>query len=274
LTEQIIPRLLGKNVVVTGAAGLLGKEHCRAILLNGGNPILLDNDQNRLEKTITELKDEFGISVSGYDCDITDESVLLDVASRIELRFGLVEGLVNNASVNPSVENESSNFDRVETFSKSRWMRELEVGLYGSFLCTKIFGSRLREMKRPGSVVMISSDHGLIAPKQSLYRGTSMSEQNPVKPVTYSVVKHGQIGLSRYFSTYWAEFGIRVNSLCPGGVANNQNAQFVERVNQEIPLGRLADKTEYHGALIFLLSDESTYMTGANLVVDGGRSTW
>lgn len=267
-------RLRDKNVIVTGAAGLLGKEHCRAVLLNGGTPILLDNNPLALNQVTTQLESEFNLQINSFLCDITNEAGLIKVANEIESRIGIVNGLVNNASVNPSVENKSSNFDRVEAFSKERWLYELEVGLYGSFLCTKIFGGRLRELKLPGSIVMISSDHGLIAPKQNLYNIGLENNLNPVKPVTYSVVKHGQIGLAKYFATYWPENGIRVNALCPGGVANNQNAEFVERVNKEIPLGRLANKDEYHGALIFLLSDESTYMTGATLTIDGGRSAW
>jgi NAD(P)-dependent dehydrogenase (short-subunit alcohol dehydrogenase family) len=274
LTSDLSKRLNGKTVVVTGAAGLLGREHCRAILLNGGTPVLLDSDASSLELAITALKEEFHIPITGFVCDITDESVLKEISQEIESKLGLVNGLVNNASVNPSVENKKSNFDRVETLSKEVWVRELEVGLYGTFLCTKIFGGRLKELKKPGSIIMISSDHGIIAPKQSLYKLSTESDSHPVKPVTYSVVKHGQIGLAKYFSTYWAEFGIRINALCPGGVENNQNKDFMERVSHEIPLGRLAHRNEYHGALVFLLSDESSYMTGANLVVDGGRSVW
>jgi NAD(P)-dependent dehydrogenase (short-subunit alcohol dehydrogenase family) len=274
LTKLLSSRLQGKRVVVTGAAGLLGKEHCRAVILNGGIPILLDNNEFNLQKVAGELYVEFGHTIESFTCDITDEIILNKIADLIESKLGLVEGLVNNASVNPSVENSDSNFDRVETLSKNRWLRELEVGLYGSFLCTKIFGGRLNDQKRSGSIVMISSDHGLIAPKQTLYARESDTGFNPVKPVTYSVVKHGQIGLARYFSTYWAENGIRVNALCPGGVENGQNTDFIKRVNKEIPLGRLADKSEYHGALIFLLSDDSSYMTGATLTVDGGRSVW
>lgn len=267
-------RLFGKTIVVTGAAGLLGKEHCRAIILNGGTPVLLDSDAARLEVTRNSLTQEFNLAITGFTCDITNEASLREISAEIESKIGLVSGLVNNASVNPSVENKNSNFDRVETLSREVWLRELEVGLYGTFLCTKIFGGRLKELKKSGSIVIVSSDHGIIAPKQSLYELNKNSDLNPVKPVTYSVVKHGQIGLARYFSTYWAEFGIRVNALCPGGVENNQNLDFIKRVSNEIPLGRLAHKNEYHGALVFLLSDDSTYMTGASLVIDGGRSVW
>ena len=126
-----------------------------------------------------------------------------------------------------------------------------------------------------GSLVHIASDHGIIAPNQSLYRVEGIEERNqPVKPITYSVVKHGLIGLSRYLSTYWGSHGIRSNSICPGGVRNNQNQEFLEKFNRLVPLGRPAEPDEYRGALVFLLSDESSYMTGANLVIDGGRSVW
>lgn len=140
-------RLLGKNVVVTGAAGLLGREHCRAILLNGGTPVLLDNDTESLEETISILNDEFKKSIKGFVCDIVEETALREISAEIESSIGIIDGLVNNASVNPSVENTKANFETVETLSKQVWDHELEVGLYGTFLCTKVFGGRLKNLK-------------------------------------------------------------------------------------------------------------------------------
>ena len=144
----------------------------------------------------------------------------------------------------------------------------------GAFLCSQVIGSEMARRKC-GVIVNIASDLALIGPDQRLYRKEGLREdQQPVKPVSYSVVKTGLIGLTRYLATYWAADGVRVNSISPGGVFNGQPQPFLDRISQLIPLGRMADITEYEGALLFLCSDASSYMTGANLVIDGGRSCW
>ena len=148
------------------------------------------------------------------------------------------------------------------------WNKDIAVGLTGSFLCTKHFGNLISQNKNGGSIINISSDLGLIGPKQSLY------SQNNVKPVSYSVVKSGIIGLTRYTATYWADKNVRCNALCPGGIENNQPEIFLRKINQEIPLGRLAKKNEYQGTIIWMLSDASNYLNGAIIPVDGGRTAW
>lgn len=151
---------------------------------------------------------------------------------------------------------------------------DLDVGLGGAFNCAKVFGVQMAR-QGVGVIVNIASDLGVIAPDQRLYRVEGREpEQQPVKPVTYSVVKHGLLGLTKYLATYWCEQGVRCNALSPGGVYAGQNDVFVSKLTQLIPLGRMADADEYRGAIAFLCSDASSYMNGANLVVDGGRSTW
>ena len=268
-------RLLGKNFVVTGAMGLLGKQHVLAILSEGGKAALIDIDSAQMENFIRELPKNQRNNVIPIECDISQENEVVQAASMIRKTFGAVHGLVNNAAINASVEKNLDRFERFETITYNSWKEELDIGLWGSILCSRIFGLLMIESGIKGSVVNISSDHGLIAPNQNLYKIDGLlDEDQPVKPVTYSVIKHGLIGLTRYLATYWSASGIRINTLCPGGVLNNQNEQFISRINSLIPLGRMANPNEYWGALIFLLSDESSYMTGSTMVLDGGRSIW
>jgi NAD(P)-dependent dehydrogenase (short-subunit alcohol dehydrogenase family) len=268
-------RLSENLVVITGATGLLGKQHAYAVLEESGRVVLLDINQSALDEFASELSNQYPGSFLALKCDISNEQEILDALSAVQKAFGTPNGLVNNAAINPSVEKNSRRFSRIEDITKSEWDLEFQVGLWGSFLCSRIFGAAMIEAGISGSIVNISSDHGLIAPNQNLYKvdGLKDSEQ-PVKPVTYSVIKHGLIGLTRYLATYWADSDIRVNTLCPGGVLNGQNEQFLNRFNSIVPMGRPARPSEYQGALKFMLSEESSYMTGSTVVIDGGRSVW
>jgi NAD(P)-dependent dehydrogenase (short-subunit alcohol dehydrogenase family) len=166
------------------------------------------------------------------------------------------------------------NFSRLENFPLAQWEGDIAVGLTGAFLCSKVFGNHMAT-SGGGVIVNVASDLALIAPDQRIYRQSGVSEQmQPVKPVTYSVVKSGLVGLTRYLASYWADKKVRVNAISPGGVYNGQPEDFVVRLTNLIPLGRMAAINEYQGAIVFLCSDASSYMTGANLVVDGGRSCW
>jgi NAD(P)-dependent dehydrogenase (short-subunit alcohol dehydrogenase family) len=207
--------------------------------------------------------------------DITEKSEVEKLAAEVLRRFGRVDILINNAANNPKVESPGDLVkSRLENFAIEQWKADLAVGLTGAFLCSQIFGREMARAKR-GVIVNVASDLAIIAPDQRLYREEGLpDEQQPAKPVSYSVVKTGLMGLTRYLATYWAAEGVRVNALSPGGVYNNQPASFVHRISQLIPLGRMAGISEYQGALLFLCSDASSYMTGANLVIDGGRSCW
>jgi NAD(P)-dependent dehydrogenase (short-subunit alcohol dehydrogenase family) len=266
--------LTNKVVVVTGAAGLLGKNHVQAIANAGGTPVLIDIDKPRLQSTVEEFKNTYNTEFVHFVVDITDENQVKSCCEKIIQNFGHIDGLVNNAANNPKIEADGVNEQsRLENFNIESWQEDISVGLTGAFLCTKYFGAAIA--KQGGSIVNISSDLGLIAPDQRLYEKLGMpSENQPVKPVTYSVVKTGLIGLSRYTATYWAKQGVRCNSLCPGGVENSQDPSFVAKLTSLIPLGRMAKQNEYQGSLVFLLSDASSYITGTELIADGGRTAW
>jgi NAD(P)-dependent dehydrogenase (short-subunit alcohol dehydrogenase family) len=207
--------------------------------------------------------------------DITKEADVDRVLDQALARHGRIDGLINNAANNPTI-NEVAEIEssRLETFSRARWDADVAVGLTGAFLCSRVLGTHMARQGK-GVIVNIASDLALIGPDQRLYRRPGLPEdQQPVKPVTYSVVKTGLIGLTRYLATYWADRGVRVNSLSPGGVYDGQPTEFVEQVASRIPLARMARADEYQGAIVFLCSDASSYMTGANLIIDGGRTCW
>jgi NAD(P)-dependent dehydrogenase (short-subunit alcohol dehydrogenase family) len=198
-----------------------------------------------------------------------------EVKDLILKKYGHIDILINNAAIDPKVKQESTiNLSRFENFLLDQWNIELAVGLTGAMLCSQIFGFQMAKQKK-GVILNISSDLGIISPDQRLYRKEGLEDhQQPVKPVTYSVIKHGLIGLTKYIATYWTEQGVRANTLCPGGVYNNQPDGFVERISNLIPMGRMAQIDELKGALLFLISDSSSYVNGATIVVDGGRSIW
>ena len=279
MTDKDIRELFSlkdKIIVVTGAAGLLGKKHAEAIAGFGGTPILLDIRAKEVDDLANVIREKFDVPSRGYVVDITDEKLVKKNAEELLATFGQINGLVNNAANNPKVEEPGeTDFSRLENFPMDVWSQDLAVGLTGAYLCSKWYGTALASNTNGGAIVNIASDLGLIAPDQRLYRNTDRSEeQQPVKPVSYSVVKSGLIGLSRYLSTYWPQKNVRSNVICPGGIFNNQNDVFLAAVKERIPMGRMGNVDELQGALVFLLSDASSYMTGAILSVDGGRTAW
>lgn len=259
--------LAGHCVVVTGAAGLLGQQHCSAVIEQGGSVIAVDIDVDRLDVLRTDLNSD---RLRVADLDITDRNAVEDYFQQKPIDTGLSVGLVNNAAVNPKAEGDRGAFSRLESLHLDQWNFELSVGLTGALIMTQVIGSEMARRGK-GSIVNISSDHGVIAPDQGLYGGP---DSDRVKPVTYSVVKHGLIGLTRYTATYWAHKGVRANSLCPGGVFDGQDELFLREFVKRVPVGRMARPDEYRGALAYMLSDASSYMTGATIIVDGGRTAW
>ena len=254
----------GEVVIITGGGGLLGRQHVAAVTEAGGTPVVLDIDADRVAAA----------ECAAHAVDITSEEALAEVAQTILKELGTPYGLINNAAVDPKVDGQNGRLTRLEHFPLATWEHELRVGLTGAFLCAQVFGTLMAEAGR-GAIVNISSDLGLIAPDQRLYRQEGLAdEEQPVKPVTYSVIKHGIIGLTRYLATYWADRGVRANALAPGGIYNEHPEPFVQKLTALIPMGRMARRDEYRAAIRFLISDASSYMTGQTLVMDGGRSAW
>jgi NAD(P)-dependent dehydrogenase (short-subunit alcohol dehydrogenase family) len=269
-------RLDGKVIVITGAAGFLGRMHADAVASFGGIPILLDLKQEKVEDLSNALNIKYNIDSQGFVVDITKEKDISNNVKKIVKKYGHIDGLINNAANNPKMESNSEiNFSRLENFSIDTWNSDISIGLTGAFLCSKYYGLEISKNPNGGSIINISSDLGLISPDQRLYAEKGvLDELQPVKPITYSVIKTGLIGLTRYLSTYWISKNVRCNAICPGGVENGQSQDFLNNVNSRIPMNRLAKPDEYQGTLVWMLSDASSYLNGAIVAVDGGRTAW
>jgi NAD(P)-dependent dehydrogenase (short-subunit alcohol dehydrogenase family) len=269
--------LTGRVAIITGGAGLLGRKHAEAIAEMGGIPVLVDLRGDQAEASAKEIGAAFGVRALGLSCDITKPEMVREVLSTCLTTFGSVEVLINNAANDPKVGNEAQpgmQWSRFENFPLDVWCRDLSVGLTGAFLCSQIIGSEMAR-RGQGVILNVASDLAIIAPDQRIYRQPELAdEEQPVKPVTYSVTKTGLIGLTRYLATYWAGRNVRVNAISPGGVYTDQDSVFVERLTGLIPLGRMASVDEYKAAIVFMVSDASAFMTGTNVVIDGGRTCW
>ena len=266
--------LTNKNILITGAAGLLGYEHCIALLDVGARVIMTDVDIKRLKQNkLRLLKKNKNFKIEYFKMNVCSEKSIIKVLNSIKKKFFNIDVLVNNACLNPKFSNkfEIKNTN-LENFSLKLWNKELQVGLTGAFLCAKIFGNYMKKNKNGGVIINIASEYSVITPDHRIY-----SKNNGIKkfkPITYPVIKTGLIGLTKYLATYWSKENIRCNAFSPGGVRENQDKHFMSKIKKLIPMGRMAKPNEYHSVLQFLCSDASSYLNGQNILMDGGRSIW
>ena len=267
--------MTGRVAVITGGAGLLGVKHAEALAEAGCIPVLLDLPHTAAETRARELADAFGLPATALRADITRPDDISRAVDVVLERYGRVDVLINNAANDPKVgPSQGVQWSRLENYPLEQWDSDLAVGLTGAFLCSRAFGSEMARRGR-GVILNVASDLAVIAPDQRIYRKEGLADdEQPVKPVTYSVVKTGLIGLTRYLATYWADAGVRANAISPGGIYVEQSDEFVQKLTRLIPAGRMARVDEYKAAVLFLCSDASSYMTGQNLVMDGGRTCW
>lgn len=266
MTNDKLFSLNNKTAIVTGALGLLGKKHCEALALAGANVVVADLDENGAVAFAETLGEEHG----GLKIDVTSEHSLKTAREQIMNRYGTIDILVNNAAINDMFENPgmAKELSAFENYPLDAFKKSLDVNITGVFLASQIFGSVMAELGS-GSIINIASTYGLVGPDQSIYKN-ECGEQTFYKSPVYPVTKGAVVNFTRFLAAYWGNKGVRVNTLSPGGVENGQNEFFVQNYSAKTLLGRMADPADYQGALVFLASDASAYMTGANLIVDGG----
>ena len=270
--------LTGKTALITGAAGLLGMEHAAALLASGATVILTDIGKDALAAAHTNLIQHYDSKkIIAILMDVAKPAAIRAVAAQIVTKDLRIDILVNNAAIDPKVKSKHGIMEssRLENFPLEQWELQVSVGLTGAFLCSQVFGSAMAKDGKGGVILNIASDLSVFSPDQRLYKKEGLdADMQAVKPVSYSVIKAGLVGLTRYLATYWADKNVRCNALSPGGVFNGQDEEFVKRLSRLIPLGRMAAIDEYRSAVQFLCSDAASYMSGQNVVVDGGRSVW
>lgn len=252
--------LSGDVVIVTGALGQLGGIYSRALAARGAKVAMLDVREDAAAAV------PGGISIAA---DVTDRASLEAALERIKRELGVPSGLINNAALDSPPDASGDENGPFETYPESSWDKVMAVNAKGVFLCCQVFGGCMAAVGR-GSIVNVASIYGMVSPDQALYEYRRQQGEVFFKPVAYAASKSSLYNLTRYLAAYWGRKGVRVNALSLAGVFNNQNPAFLEGYEGRIPVGRMARSDEYDGAIVFLLSRASSYMTGANLVVDGG----
>jgi len=258
--------LKNKTAIVTGALGLIGKKHCEALAAAGANVVVADVNGEKSKEFAAGL----GANHMGIGVDVTSEASLKAAKDAILAKYDSIDVLVNNAAINDMFENPAmaAELSAFENYPLDAFQKSLDVNVTGVFLCSQVFGTVMANQES-GSIINVASTYGMVGPDQSIYRN-ECGEQTFYKSAAYPVTKGAVINFTRFLAAYWGNKGVRVNTLSPGGVENSQNEFFVQNYSAKTLLGRMAQSNDYQGAVVFLASDASAYMTGANLVVDGG----
>jgi NAD(P)-dependent dehydrogenase (short-subunit alcohol dehydrogenase family) len=266
--------LEGKVALVTGSLGLLGRHHCHALAEADARVVVTDLDEGACRSFAAEIVASRTGDAMGLGIDVTKPDSVRHARDEVLKRFGHLDVLVNNAAINDMFENPATatELSKFENYPLDLWKKSFDVNITGMFLCSQILGTEMAKRGK-GSIINIASTYGIVAPDQSLYRRPDGS-QRFYKSATYPTTKGAVIAFTRFLAAYWGKSGVRVNTLSPGGVENAQDETFVQAYASRTPLGRMAQPTDYKGAIVFLASDASCYMTGANLVVDGGWTAW
>jgi NAD(P)-dependent dehydrogenase (short-subunit alcohol dehydrogenase family) len=258
--------LTDRVAIITGGAGLLASEHAIALSEFGAKVVLADFNEEKCNEAIEILKQQNINAIAKY-CDVTQKESWQQLLDDVLNEFGRIDILVNNAGF--TNQSKSANYDTTfEKFPLEDWNMIMNVNLTGTFLGCQVVGSKMVEQGK-GAIINIASLYGVVSPNHRIYPGTGISQ-----PVAYSVSKHGVVSLTKYLATLWAEKGVRVNSLTPGGIFNEHKGLFLERFQQLNPIGRMSDKTELRGGIVYLASDASSHVVGHNLIIDGGWTAW
>jgi NAD(P)-dependent dehydrogenase (short-subunit alcohol dehydrogenase family) len=263
--------LTGKIAVVTGGCGILGRHFCSALATYGAHVVVTDLDLEVCEALAKRLTERFGVSCLGAACDVSRPEDVTALTALVLERYGRVDVLLNNAANNSSDLNRY--FAAIEDYDLDTWRQVMAVNVDGLFLMAQAIGGQMAR-QGGGSIIQTASIYGVVAPDQRIYEGSCYEGRAINNPAVYSMSKAAVIGLTRHLATTWPDRGVRVNTLTPGGVESGQNETFQRRYGNRVPLGRMAQVGELMGAVIWLASDASSYVTGQNLIVDGGLTVW
>ncbi|GGH15564.1 short-chain dehydrogenase [Alsobacter metallidurans] len=263
--------LSGKVAVVTGGAGIIGQEIVAALADHGAAVAVVDLDEGKAKAVAAELAATYEVCTLGVGVDVADKASVVAMADAVERELGPIDVLHNNAAGKGA--SLDAFFEPLETFDLDTWRAIMAVNLDGMFLVAQAVGSRMAQRGR-GSIIQTASIYGAMGPDQRIYEGSEYLGRPINTPPIYSASKAGVIGLTRYLAAYWGKAGVRVNTLTPGGVESGQNERFSRQYGARVPMGRMALAHEMTGAVVYLASDASSYVTGQNLFVDGGLSAW
>jgi len=264
--------LTGKNAIVTGGAGILGSHFCMGLADAGANVAVVDLNLELARKTAENINAKYRGTAKAFYCDLTSEISVKQMVEDVVKEFGTINILHNNAAGKSKDLNEF--FAPFEEYDLDQWKEIMSTNLDSMFLVAKYVGKIMKEQGEGGSIIQTSSIYGVMGPDNRIYKGSYYFDREINTPAIYSASKAGVVGLTKYLATYWAKDGIRVNTITPGGVESGQNETFKERYGDRVPLGRMAQPEEMVGALIYLASDASSYVTGHNIRIDGGLSAW
>ena len=265
--------LTGKTALITGGAGILGRRFATALAEHGANVAIADLRRTDVDGTVSDISRQLAIDrLHAVTCDVADPESVTSMVAEVTEKFGGVDILINNAASKSS--DLDAFFASFEEYSLRQWREIMAVNIDGMFLVAQAVGRQMLKQGRGGSIVQVASIYAVVAPDQRIYEGSAYLGRQINTPAVYSTSKAAVIGLSRHLAAHWAGHRIRVNTLTPGGVESGQNEEFQRRYGERVPLGRMAHQDEMSGAVIFLSSDASSYVTGQNLIVDGGLSSW
>jgi len=261
----------GEVAIITGGMGQLGRQYAKVLLEHRVKVAIFDIDISRKNVYFDSQKNN--LQLKFYKTDITKKSSIINSLMRVVKDFGWPSALINNAALDAPPGSPSGDNGPFENYPEESWDKVFAVNLKGMFFACQVVGGSMAN-NSGGSIINVSSVYGNVSPDQRIYSYCRQTGQPFFKPVSYSVTKAGVINLTRYLATYWAGKRVRVNTLSLGGVFNNQDKRFVREYCRRVPLARMAREDEYNGAVLFLVSDASSYMTGANIIIDGGLTAW
>ncbi|PRS36433.1 short-chain dehydrogenase [Bacillus sp. RJGP41] len=264
--------LKGKNIIVTGGLGYLGKECVKGFAQHGANLAIVDLDKTKTESFAIEIAEKYKIKAIGISCDVSIEADIQKMIEQVMTTLGNIDVLFNNAATKST--NLDAFFAPFEDYSLEEWKKIMSVNLDGMFLVAKNVSKQMKKNDNGGSIIQTSSIYGLVGPDHRIYNGSNFLNREINSPAVYSASKAGVIGLTKYLATYLAQYNIRVNTLTPGGLQTGQNEKFIQSYSDRVPLGRMGLVEEMVGAVIYMASDASNYMTGQNIIVDGGLTAW